>query len=169
MILLIGKQKFLIKAAEYNDIHHILQNMRPHDQKEILATEFDDDLARIAQKFTNHCELVWVFCLPHGKPVAFLAATRLWPYFAQVGFVATDDWQQIALPVSRWLKLNGTKFLNHFSVNGLICFVEDNHHQSQKWLKWLGFTPQCQLKNAGRKGENLHIYHWNVKEDKENE
>lgn len=168
MTPLVGKQKFIIKTAEYSDILAILNDMRPHDKTEILATEYDDDLGRIAHKFSHHCELAWVFCLPSGKPVAFLAGTRLWPHFAQVGFVATGDWAQIALPISKWLKNNGTKLLNHFSVNNVICFVEGHYQQSQKWLCWLGFTPQGILKNAGAKGEDLHIYTLNKKEDKEN-
>ncbi|MFV0320777.1 MAG: hypothetical protein ACK5LE_00135 [Alphaproteobacteria bacterium] len=168
MTPLVGSQKFIIKPAEYNNVLAILTNMRAPDKTEILATEYDDDLGRIAHKFSRHCELAWVFCLPGGKPVAFLGGTRLWPHFAQVGFVATDDWVQIAVPISRWLKKNGTKLLNHFLVNNVICFAEGNHYQSQKWLCWLGFRPQCMLSHAGAKGENLHIYTLNKKEDKEN-
>ncbi|MFV0431184.1 MAG: hypothetical protein ACK5MJ_03280, partial [Alphaproteobacteria bacterium] len=149
---LTGKKNFIVKQANFDDVHYILQHMRPSDKDEILATEFDDDMERIAQKFVNHCELQWVLCLPQGKAVAFLAASRLWPHMAQIGFMATEDWSKIAFSASKWLKLSMEKICEHFEVRQLMCFADKRHKDSRKWLKWLGFVEQAKLSHIGKNG-----------------
>lgn len=149
--------QFYMKAADYDAVFFILQHMRKADRIEILATEFDDDLARIAHKFTNYCDKAWVFYESGGKPVAFLGGVELWPCVMQIGFMATNEWPLVALSISRWLYKMKPIILQHYGIKQLFCFRDENHEQSEKWLNWLGFKPKGLLDDFGRNGENLVI------------
>ncbi len=148
-------QKFYIKPADDEAVFFILKHMRPQDRQEILATEFDDDLKRIAIKFAQGCDMAWVFCDGDGKAVAFLGGVKLWPNAGQVGFVATDDWPKVALSVSRWLYQNKLFILRHYGLKHVFCFMHSQYKQNAKWLKWLGFEAKGQLDGFGKNGEDL--------------
>ncbi len=149
--------KFHIKAADFDAVFFILQNMRHADKKEILATEFDDDLNRIAQKFVQGCDMAWVFYDSYGQPIAFMGGVKLWPYIAQIGFVATNDWHKIAKPVSRWLYKNKNSLLRYYKIKHVFCFMDTQYKANKKWLSWLGFQGKGLLNDFGKNGENLEI------------
>ncbi len=156
-------KNFYVKAADFEAVFFILQHMRISDRKEILATEFDDDLERIARKFTDCCDWAWVFCNKDGKAIAFLGAAHLWPNVAQIGFIATDDWSQIASTVSRWLYKMQSFILQHYKISHLFCFMDKQHKKSEKWLRWLGFKSKGILENFGKNKEDLVIMTLNAK------
>ncbi len=148
---------FKMKAADFEAVFFILKNMRKADRKEILATEFDDNLERITRKFIDYCDMAWVFYDLSEKPIAFFGGSRLWPLVAQIGFVATDDWPKIAYAVSRWLYKMRPLLLQHYNISHLFCFQDSQHKQSQKWLEWLGFKRKGLLDGFGSNGEDIAI------------
>lgn len=147
--------KFHIKRASYDDILWILEHMRLHDRTEILATEFDDDLKRIAQKYAYHCDVSFVFTAGDNKPIAFLAGATLWPHMMQIGFIATDEWSTIARHVSAFLFKIKDQWLNYQDIRQLFCFALNKEDTIIRWLKWLGFTEKCHLEDMGKHQENF--------------
>ncbi len=147
--------KFHIKQASYDDILWILHHMRPHDRTEILATEFDDNLNRIAQKYAANCDISFVFTSEDNKPIALLAGSTLWPHMMQIGFIATDEWSKIAFSVSLFLFKIKDKWLNFQDIRQLFCFALNKEKSIIRWLKWLGFTEKCCLENMGKHQEDF--------------
>ncbi len=156
--------KFHIKRASYDDILWILRHMRPHDRKEILATEFDDNLERIAQKYASHCDTSFVFTSADKVPIALLAGSTLWPHMMQIGFVATDEWSKIALCVSSFLFKIKDQWLDFQDIRQLFCFALSKEDSIIRWLKWLGFSEKCHLENMGKHKEDFTFLTYQRKE-----
>ncbi len=155
---------FMIKPANYADILTILHQARAADKTEILATEFDEDLERIAHKYANYCDFGIIFYGLDGTPIAFLAGATLWPHMVQIGFAATQRWGEIAFGVSRFLRRMRDLWLEEREIRQLFCFALEESKANNAWLHWLGFTEKCHLPQMGKNAEDFLFLTYQRKE-----
>lgn len=132
--------------------------MRERDAAEVFARRWDDDPLAVAALI---CQARWgkVLGLP-GKPIAVVGAHEVWPRVASVFMLATDDWPQIALSATRWVKRTLIPVIHGSGVHRADCQSIADHDVAHRWLRALGARHEATHPMMGRNGETFLTFVW---------
>lgn len=141
------------------DIAYICRNMREWDAKEVFSTRFDDDPDQFAMQVMNWT-LTWVVW-GKERPVAVLGAWECWPGRWAAGMFATDEFEQVGLGLTRWVKKRMIPTIRELGLRRAEAKSIDGHVVAHRWLEALGARREgAPHENFGKNGETFHTYVW---------
>jgi hypothetical protein len=141
------------------DLLFVVQNMRQRDRSEVFATRWDDSSESLTDDLIAGGEFAWIAGVP-GKPIAAFGAAPVWNGVWAVWMVATDDWPEVALEVTRFIKRVMIQTLKDIGAHRAECRSWEGHPQAHRWLEMLGAKKESEIENFGRNGERFYLYCW---------
>ena len=141
------------------DLLFVADRMREWDRREVFATQWDDDAAKLVSNILAGGEFGWVAGVD-GLPVAAFGAIPVWNGVWQVWMFATDDWPKVALGVTRFIKKVMIPALEEVGCHRAECRSMDGHDVAHRWLECLGAHKESELPHFGRDGQTFYLYCW---------
>ncbi|API60531.1 hypothetical protein BSL82_15610 [Tardibacter chloracetimidivorans] len=139
-------------------VRHIVTHMREWDHREIFATSFSEDPDGMVESVMSTGAVSWVAGLK--EPIATWGAAPCWPGVWSLWMFATDDFRQIGLSVTKFIRRTMIPTLWADGAHRLECRSMEGHVEAQRWLGALGAQRECTLKRYGKNGDDFHIYTW---------
>lgn len=153
----IGRTK--VVRPTFEDCLSICRNLRPADSAEVLATTWSDDRKELAFHLSaNTDELFWCFKGVHGQPIALLGAHHLWPGMWAPWAMATPDFPEVALTMTRFVRKVMMPRMREIGWNRAECRVHDQNKATQRWLERMGGFVESVNHRIGRNGEAFYTY-----------
>ena len=149
-----------MKLAKINeaDLLFVADRMRECDRREIFATRWNDDPAELAGTILALGEFGWV--AGTDLPIAAFGAIPAWNGVWQVWMFATDDWPQVSLGVTKFIKRVMIPALRDIGAHRAECRSIEGHVTAHRWLECLGAHKESEIPNFGRNGETFYLYSW---------
>lgn len=142
------------------DVAYVCRNVREEDAREIFATRFDDSRDRLAMDVMQRWSVAWV-AWGDTAPIAVIGAVELWPGMWSAGMFATDDFRQIGLGLTRWVKRRMIPTLRELGMRRAEAKSIDGHDTAHAWLESLGACREgVPHRDYGRGGETFYTYVW---------
>lgn len=142
------------------DVTFICRNMREMDAREIFATRFDDDPDRLAMDIMQRWSVAWV-AKGEVMPIAIVGGVEMWPGMWTAGMFATDDFPQIGLGLTRWVKRRMIPTIQELGLRRAEAKSIEGHTVAHRWLEALGARREgVPHHNYGKGGETFHTYVW---------
>ncbi len=166
----------VIEPLTLDGLRHIVRNMRAADRDEVFATfpRYPDTIDGRAERDEHFVQLSYLaaaergisFMACHrGEPVAVVGMVMMWDGVAAVWMVATDKWQTVALPLTRWAKKTIIPLMKDAGIHRAQCWSMSGHDVAHGWLKRLGATEECASPGYGRDGQTFHLFAWSKGRD----
>lgn len=143
--------------ADEASIAHIVQNLRDNDRRELLATSFLDDPLEIARHYGQE-RFAWVFGLE--RPIAYMGASARWPGMWCPFMLATDEFGQIGLSLTKWAVRVMIPSLDRMGARRLEAVSMADHHTAHRWMGFFGMKPEARLRQFGKGGEDFILFGW---------
>jgi hypothetical protein len=152
-----------ISQKSRNEILYVVERMRDMDRKEIYATsmvttntEYADFIVRMAQ-FGLHG---WVASV-NNEPIAVVGVSPMWGGVASVCMFATDRFNEIALPMTKFIKRHMIpNFVASAGIHRAQCFSMVGHAMAHSWLRVLGAESEGVARGYGMNGEDFELFAW---------
>ena len=143
------------------EIFVVLMHARQCDIAKFAALTGFHDREQIAQAVTPRFGIGMMgFCTDDGDLVAVGGATQDRANVVRTGFVATDRWEEIAAPLSRWVKRHYFPALRAAGVHRIETITTLDHPDTERWLRWLGLEPEQIKPGYGATGAAFVEYAW---------
>lgn len=148
----------MIKVATLEDVTDVAARMRPHDRAERLALSHGNDAIQAAVQFLRIPHLavtVW-----KDAPVAVIGVVFPHPGVASTIFFATDQFRQVALATTRFIRRTLFPILLSTGIHRLqVCSMDDPANSaSQRWIEAFGARQEAFLYQYGRNGEDFRLF-----------
>lgn len=145
-----------IVRATYADIVYIARRLRAADKSEIYPHLFNPSPENLAAFSFNQR---FAYCALHNqRPVAAWGAHERLPKVWQCWMFATDEWPQVALSTTRFIR---RKFAPEIADTGAVrldCWSADDHDVSHRWLEILGFVREATCEDYSQDRQTYHCY-----------
>ncbi len=152
----------VIAPLDWRGVLHVALYAREIDRVEIAAGMARYDAAELAGQITTMARFGCVAATVHGNPAAVVSATEFYPGFYQVGMFATDDWPQVALGLTRWIRRAMIPALLAAGGHRAECRSIEDHVTAHRWLESLGFVREAVLPDCGKGRETFYQYAWRL-------
>lgn len=139
---------------------HIVHNMREADKDEIFATEWDDDPSKFVQKCMGLSGYAWIAANNDRIPIACFGAMPLWPGVWQAFMFATDDFRQIGLGLTKFVRKAMIPGLLDTGAHRVQAYSSASHKWAHRWLENLGAEVEATARKYGRNGEDFLVFVW---------
>lgn len=147
------------------DVAYVCNRLREADAREIFATRRTDDPDALAVEIIRYWGPMGWVAYNSARPVALVGATETWPGVWSAWMMATDEFPDVALGL--------TKFVKRRMIPGLVelgafrCEARsiDGHTEAQRWLQVLGAVQEARLRRYGRNGEDFLVFRFDRPED----
>lgn len=136
----------------------VARNMRESDRREVMATQWEDDIERFALDCYLSKGVKWVAINKKGEPVVIGGVSINSPGVGTAWMVGTDRWLTVALEVSRFCKNSIQSILSSGDVHRIQAFSAKFHAESHRWLKIVGMNPGSSLSKWGKNGEDFILF-----------
>lgn len=150
-----------IDFATADDLTDITQNMRHRDLLEMEAQcPVDgriDVAAWLVERWTPFLHAA-VCAKLAGRPVAIGFAAWSIPGVANVGLVATGQFNRIAVELTRFVKHEFFPGLVKQGAHRIETVSMAGHEEAHRWLRILGLREEAVLQARGKRGENFHLF-----------
>jgi len=149
----------MIKQMTLEDCLTVFRNMREDDKREVLATQWDDDIDCLATRSFNYPGVRYTAFNKNNTPVAAFGVALHTPGVGVAWMVATDDFSGVAIEVSRFGRALIAVLLES-EVHRVQAFSAAFHVQSHKWLPVVGLEREDGnvMRQLGRDGEDFYIF-----------
>jgi hypothetical protein len=149
-----------IFPALYGTVVYIARHMREHDAEEIYPHIWNPTAENLAA-LSCQSNLKFV-ALSDGRPVAAWGAAERLPQVWNCWMFATDNWMQVALPVTRHIiKVVRPAVIDAGAVR-LDCWSMEGHDVAHRWLEMLGAIREASLEDYGSNRKTYHNYSWTL-------
>ncbi len=151
-----------VEVATPSDILDVARNMRESDLREFSAMLPVDGREPVAQEvLRRHAAYDDTICASlAGIPVAIGAVRVFRPNVATLFFLATGQFRQIAMPLTRFIRQRLFPEIRAAGVHRIECVSIDGHEQAHRWIKILGLRHEAVCKGYGKNGETFHQFAW---------
>lgn len=148
----------MIRDATLADLIYLASNLRERDAEELSATHGPIDPERLAIEAyqSGWRKAAYV----GGLPVLALGAKAIHPGVCAVWGFGTSDYRKAVKPMTNYAKSVMVPELLSAGFHRAQCIVHPNNTASQRWLKSLGFTQDCQLQGFGSQKQTMLLYSW---------
>jgi hypothetical protein len=149
----------LVKPT-YATLLHITTRLRPLDQREVQAIQWDDSPENIAKHAYEMGQPSWVVCAKNPLEPAYafgLTADR--PGVWSVWGFGTNRFPEVALSVTRWCYRAIVPALPKIG-HRVECYCLAEKTDAHRWLERLGGVEEGTLRGYGRNGEDFKIFAW---------
>lgn len=148
------------RPVNIRDAVFVAENMREWDRREIFATHWRGEDAFAVARDTVACgSFGWVLGL--DRPIAVLGAYPMHPHVWSVHMYATDDFRQIGISATRFVRRVMIPALVAADLRRAQCLSMEGHTDSHRWLEALGAKRESVLREYGRDGEDFVMFRWN--------
>lgn len=137
---------------------HVLNNLRDVDREEIYALRFDEDPGRVADELMLMDAFAWVMW--HGdRPAIVLGAHEMWPGVWTVFCFGTDDFDALALPLTRFVKETMIPILfDDLGAHRLEADSLATHENAHRWMGLCGARKEAVKQKRGKGGEDFFTF-----------
>lgn len=151
-----------IDRATDEEIRAVALAMRGIDLEEFLAVSYATNRAELAGSLADRLggrPDVLVFAL--DEPIAIGATIEGRPSVITLLFYATERFQDIAIPLNRWITRELFPRLTGAGVHRLETIARHDNIQTHRWLRSLGLEPETgELRGYGKNGEAFIQFAW---------
>ena len=148
-----------VLPARYADVVEIARRMRDMDAEEIWPVT----IARTAETLALGAvagEGYKFVALYGAVPVATWGASPTRPGVVSVWMFSTDQWQKVALTVTRHIRKELIPFLISDGCVRAECWSHSGHHVAHKWLGILGAVKEASVEDYGINRVPYHCFSW---------
>lgn len=136
-------------------LEYVLGNLRARDRREVEATIDCGSAERTA-------ELIWTIPGPkweartrRGKPAVVGGFTPVWHGLGSGWMWGTDDWDEVALEVTRSMRRHILPALERNGVRRIEARPMAGNIDAIRWLHLIGFKHEAVTPGFGRRGEDF--------------
>jgi RimJ/RimL family protein N-acetyltransferase len=133
--------------------------MRDADRGEIFAGRWRTDPNQLAVDCTAIGDFGWV-AKKNGTPIAVVGAVPVHPGVWSVFMFATDDFRQISISLTKFVKRVMIPALVQSGAHRAECKSMEGHEEAHRWLELLGAEREATHPEYGRNRETFHTYVW---------
>jgi hypothetical protein len=148
-----------LRPEDRDALIYVCANMREWDRREIFATRWDDDPAALADDCFRGGEFSYLFGTE--RPIGIIGAIPLWRGVWSVYMFATDEFLQVGLPLTKWVRRVMIPALTEdMGCHRAQCHSIEGHTDAQRWLEANGVHREAPARGYGRNGEDFWVYAW---------
>jgi hypothetical protein len=148
----------LLKSANFLDVLQVASNMREWDRREIYATRWNEDPSELVQDCMASGRFAWTAGL--DRPIAAIGATPMHPTLWGVWMFATDNFHQISISLTKFVRRVMMPALVDAGALRAECRSMEGHESAQRWLKVLGARDEGLIPEYGKGGEDFRLFAW---------
>jgi hypothetical protein len=134
---------------------YVVHHLNPHDYAEMLATMFMGDIDDVARNVFTAPGFKWEARTPADRPVVIGGAIPMRPGLAVGWLWGTDEWPEVALEVTRFVKRRILPELESRGVHRIECRALAGNEDVIRWLKLIGFHVEAALAQFGQGREDF--------------
>lgn len=146
-------------AITYESALTVAAGMREWDRREIFATRWNEDPRELAAECTYFGHFGWT-ASHEDTPVAIVGAVPLHPGCWSVFMFATNDFRQISISLTKFIKRVMIPALVDTSARRAQCLSLEDHTEAHAWLRVLGAYSEQPLRDYGKNGETFIPFVW---------
>lgn len=145
-------------------VRHVALHMRDRDYKEFSAVSHAQNRQELADGMAERYgerNDVMIGCLDDMTPVCVGAAIMARPNVITLLFFATDDFKEVALPVTRFIRKQFLPRLVAAGVHRIEAVSLAGYAEAHAWLKSIGLKPETQaMLGYGKNREAFVQFSW---------
>jgi hypothetical protein len=153
MIMTIGQPDIV-------NILYVTRNLRAADVRELEATRYGElDRDQLAWEIKTIWPIngnLWVL-YAGDRPAALCGAAQPWPGMFSCYALATDQFGEIALPLTKFYKRYILPVISQHARRVEARSI-DGHTEAHRWIRLLGAREEARLKDYGRNGEDFLVF-----------
>lgn len=153
-----------VEAREiWDELYFIASHMRECDREEIFATRWSDCPRILANDCATVAGLPTSMTLTtryNDRPAAVCGAVETWPGVWDVWAFGTDDFDKVAIGVTKWVHRVLIPNLLARGLRRAHCRSLFTHYRAHNWLRSFGAEDEVLLKNWGKNGEDFILFEW---------
>lgn len=142
----------------FEDALVVALGLRADDAAEIYATRWSDNPVELARSCVYAGEFAWVAGL--DSPIAVIGAQPVWPGVWNVFMFATDEFDKIAFPLTKFVRRTIIPSLREAGAHRAECRSAMSHTKAHRWLEALGATREGVMREYGSNKEDFALYVW---------
>ena len=142
----------IVKATD-SHILHVCRHIRADDRRELLLTQWGDDLNSI-----SGAPGVRYAVLRNGFPASVFGVVPLFPGVGQAWLIGTDEIGKCGVEVAHACKKIIDALLDSGVHHRIQAFSADFHTQAHTWLKLIGFEQESTLRKFGKDGSDFYCF-----------
>jgi hypothetical protein len=150
----------------YEDTLKITRALRACDFEELNATNYDMSPEYLAHVACATGAFRWGAYVD-GRPVALIGAVPRWPNVWSVWAYGTDEWDKVALTLTKHARRFILPALYRSGAVRGDCQALSTHTTARNWLEFLGADLEKELDGWGKNGETFISYVWSRKKMKQ--
>ena len=147
----------VLRGVQRHHLFTCLGLLRDIDRQEMNATYGQDWNEDLLAKCWTENQIDGLTFFNEDAPVACVLGWCTSPGHWTCGMVATDDWQVIARPASRYLRRHLAPVLAGNRVRRASCVLAADVNEPLRWLKFLGFELEGRLRRYGVDGQDFLV------------
>lgn len=155
-----------IDGPTRESVLHVVLNMRQSDEREFIAVSHAHDRRSLSHilldKYESHPDVICAW--NDDEPVAVGAMLETRPNVATLMFFATDKFETIAKPLTRFIRQRLFVRCKNVGVHRIECASIAGYPEAHRWIRALGLQEEAVMRGYGRNGETFHQFAW-VKDD----
>jgi len=151
-----------LEATTPENVRYVAERMRESDFREFSAVSFARDRRQLAELMTKiYGEHPGGICAySDDEPVAIGAMVEGRPNVVTLMFFATDALNEIAIPLTRFIRNNLFPRYREEGVHRIECISIDGHTAAHRWIRLLGLECEARFPGYGKHGETFHQFSW---------
>lgn len=146
----------MIVNATREHIEYVIRNMRDDDYKEVMLTQWDNDIDRLIESCVSVAG-VKLAVVNDGIPVCIFGVAPLHPGVGQGWLIGTDDIGRCGVEVAHACRRVIRTLLSK-ELNRIQAFSADFHSQAHVWLWLVGFKKESTLHKYGKDGSDFYLF-----------
>ena len=146
----------IVRDATYDDIHHVVANLRPEDVEEQFAARFDDDRMRLTADIAALRGLAIkqiAACPDDGRAATIVTAYLKTPSVAGIHMCSTPRFAEIARDAHRYTVRRFIPAVLVPNVAMAESRILATHLRARRWIAACGFREVGEPLPYGRDGE----------------
>lgn len=153
----------VIEPATIFDIAYVSENMRDEDFREfsaVLPVDTRQDMT--GQLVSRYKDREDVLVARLGEiPVAIGGVVEGRPNVVTLFMFATDQFKDVALSVTRFIKKELFPRLRSVGVHRIECISIEGHTEAHSWIELLGLDQETrEIRGYGKRGESFIQFSW---------
>lgn len=142
-------------------VEYVCLNMREIDRREVYGMRTHDDPFLLAKEIIAVAPFGRVAIAEHeGRPAAIIGVTPLWPGVWSAWAFGTDEWDRVAIKLTRHALRVLKPFLLERGAHRMQCESRIGHSDAHRWIQALGARPESVLRGYGRDGTDYVQFAW---------
>lgn len=150
-----------LDAPTPEDVRQVAAQMRERDQAEFLAVSHAKTHAELVEALVaRYGGAGDAICAYTDRPVAVGAMVRHRPNVVSLAFFATDQFPEIALGLTKFIRDRLFPCYRAEGVHRIECVSMEGYDAAHRWIGLLGLKREAVLPKFGKGGETFLQFAW---------